>query len=302
MTARRVHLEVPLAGASAQPAAVGTLARAAEAAGFAGIAFTDHPAPPRRWLESGGHPTYDPFAALAFCAGLTSSVRLVTYLAVAPYRNPLLLARSVATVDRLSGGRLTLAVGSGYLRGEFEALGRPFDRRGALLDEALAVLGSAFGDAVTADGDGWTARQVVVEPGPVQLPCPPVWIGGNGPRSRDRAVRLGAAWAPMVTTARVAETARTPAIETVDDLRAAVVDLRRRARAAGRHPDEVGVAVALATGLEEALADTDGHRRHLDELAAAGATDLVVRFAGVVADPTDAAAAYADAFIGPHAP
>src|SRR5215204_4015316 len=110
----RRNVEVPLRGAAAEPESIVHLVQALERAGFDGLGFTDHPAPSRKWLATGGHPSYDPFAALAFCAAVTSRIRLMTYLAVLPYRNPMLMAKSVATVDRLSGGRLTLVVGSGY--------------------------------------------------------------------------------------------------------------------------------------------------------------------------------------------
>ena len=82
---------------------VDEVAAAAEAAGFQGLAFTEHPAPGTRWLDAGGHQTLDPFAALPFAAAATSRIRLLTYLCVLPYRNPLVTAKAAATVDKLSG-------------------------------------------------------------------------------------------------------------------------------------------------------------------------------------------------------
>ena len=96
-------------------------ARAAEEAGFDGIGFTDHPAPTHRWLSAGGHDTFDPFAALAFTAAVTERMLLIPNIVVLPYRNPFLVAKSVATIDVLSGGRFVLAVGTGYLKGEYRA-------------------------------------------------------------------------------------------------------------------------------------------------------------------------------------
>ncbi|HEY5384814.1 MAG TPA: TIGR03619 family F420-dependent LLM class oxidoreductase, partial [Acidimicrobiales bacterium] len=112
----------------------------AEAAGFAGIGFTDHPAPTERWLKAGGHDALDPFAALSFCAAVTDRMRLIPNILVLPYRNPFVVAKSVATIDALSGGRFTLAVATGYMRGEYKALGVDFEERNARFDEAIEVI------------------------------------------------------------------------------------------------------------------------------------------------------------------
>ena len=82
----------------------------AEAAGFAGIGFTDHPAPSQKWLHAGGHDALDPFTALSFCAAVTDRMRLIPNIVVLPYRNPFLVAKAAATLDALSDGRFTLAV------------------------------------------------------------------------------------------------------------------------------------------------------------------------------------------------
>src|SRR3954468_9408000 len=94
---------------------VGEVAATAEAAGFGGFAFTEHPSPGARWLEAGGHQSLDPFVALAFVAPATPGIKLLPSRAGLPYRNPLLLAKTTATLDRLSGGRFILGVGAGYL-------------------------------------------------------------------------------------------------------------------------------------------------------------------------------------------
>src|SRR6195952_5520352 len=105
-----------------------TVAKALEAAGWDGIAFTEHPAPGYRWLaEGGGHQTLDPFVALGAAAAVTERVKLLTYLSVAPYRNPLLLAKAAASVDMISNGRFILGLGTGYLKTEFFALGVAFN-------------------------------------------------------------------------------------------------------------------------------------------------------------------------------
>ncbi len=105
---------------------VSELAILAETHGWDGFSFTEHPAPTAKWLSTGGHQSLDPFVALAHVAAVTSRLKLLTYLAVLPYRNPLSLAKSAATVDKLSNGRFILGVGTGYLKAENFALGVDF--------------------------------------------------------------------------------------------------------------------------------------------------------------------------------
>src|SRR3954453_5756336 len=95
------------------------VAVAAERAGFDGFSLTEHPVPGARWLEHGGHQSLDPLIALAAIAVATQRIRLVTHLVVAGYRNPFVLAKAAATVDIVSGGRLTLGLGAGYHKTEF---------------------------------------------------------------------------------------------------------------------------------------------------------------------------------------
>src|SRR5438309_299293 len=120
--------------------AIGELSAAAEAAGFDAVFVTDHPAPGDKWLEHGGHHTLDPFVALAFAAAATTTLRLHTNLLVLAYRNPFLSAKAVATLDHLSGGRVILGIGAGYLEPEFDALGVAFDGRNDLTEEAIVMV------------------------------------------------------------------------------------------------------------------------------------------------------------------
>ena len=121
-------------------AALTRFCQVAEAAGFSGIGFTDHPAPTEHWLKAGGHDALDPFAALSFCAAVTDRMRLIPNILVLPYRNPFLVAKAAATIDALSDGRFTLAVATGYMRGEYKALGVDFEQRNARFDEAIEVI------------------------------------------------------------------------------------------------------------------------------------------------------------------
>src|SRR5881275_1436098 len=114
--------------------AVAETSRAAEAAGFSAVFVTDHPAPPVRWVRGGGHVTTEPLVTLAFVAAATSTLRLQTNLFVPAYRHPLLAAKAVATLDLLSGGRVILGVGAGYLEPEFAALAADFEHVVAMLE------------------------------------------------------------------------------------------------------------------------------------------------------------------------
>lgn len=264
-------------------AGVAAVATAAERAGFGGFGFTDHPAPTRRWLESGGHDALDPFVATGFAAAHTTTLRLIPNVVVLPYRNPFLVAKAGATLDVLSGGRFTLAVGVGYLRGEFAALGVDFDDRGAVFEEALEVIRAVWtGDDVTVEGRHVTARGITAHPRPVSDPHPPIWIGGNTAAARRRAARFGAGWCPFPAPAVLAQTARTAPMETLADLGAAVDDLRRRCEALGRDPGGLDVTFAHALG---GTPGTDGfdaaaYLAGIEELAALGVTWLQVPVPG----------------------
>jgi alkanesulfonate monooxygenase SsuD/methylene tetrahydromethanopterin reductase-like flavin-dependent oxidoreductase (luciferase family) len=123
------------------------VAAALEASGVDACHVTDHPYPPRTWLDAGGHRALDPFVTLSFAAAVTTRLRLHTNVLVAGYRNPVLAAHAIATLDALSGGRMIIGLGMGYLRAEFAALGVDHQRRGALLDQAVAAMTAAWSGA-----------------------------------------------------------------------------------------------------------------------------------------------------------
>ena len=219
---------------------VGEIAAAAERAGFDGFSLTEHPIPGAKWLAHGGHQSVDPFVALAFAAAATERLRLLTYLAVVPYRNPFLLAKASATLDRLSGGRFVLGVGSGYHKTEFFALGVDFEERNALFDEALDVLPLAWsGEAFSYTGRHFEARNVIQLPRPTQQPIP-IWIGGNSKLARRRVARSGQAWMPMGGTEELAQTTRTAHIGSLDVLRDLIHEVKDMAGDRASSLDFVG--------------------------------------------------------------
>ena len=248
-------------------------ARAAEQAGFDGIGFTDHPAPTHRWMAAGGHDTLDPFAALAFCAAVTERLMLIPNVVVLPYRNPFLVAKSVATIDALASGRFVLAVGTGYLKGEYRALGVDFDERNDLFDEAIEVMRGAWTtDDFSYEGRNFTARGQTANPKPSR-PIP-IWIGGNSRLSRRRVAAVADGWVPFPAPRGLAATARTVPLETLEDLREMLDYLWRQVESAGRNPAEIDVSFTTLAGGGPGDADfnDEAHLEALDQLAALGVT------------------------------
>ncbi|MBV9091695.1 MAG: LLM class F420-dependent oxidoreductase [Mycobacteriaceae bacterium] len=264
-------------------AGVAVLAEAAEAAGFHGFGFTDHPAPTHRWLNAGGHDALDPFVAMAFAAARTTTLRLIPNIVVLPYRNPFVVAKAGATLDLLSGGRFTLAVGAGYLKREFAALGVDYDERNALFDEGLDAIRAIWtGDDITLAGRHFTARGITAHPRPRSEPHPPIWIGGNTGTARRRVVTRGDGWCPFPAPPGLADAAGTAAMDTIDKLRDGIDDLRRRCDAAGRDCDRIDITFTNFAGGNPGNRDfnADAYLTGLDKLAAIGVTWVQVPLPG----------------------
>lgn len=247
------------------------IAQAAEAAGFAGIGFTDHPAPSQKWLSAGGHDALDPFVALTMVAAVTERLRLIPNILVLPYRNPFLVAKSAATLDVLSDSRFTLSVATGYLRSEYRALGVDFDQRNLLFDEALTVMKGVWAqDEFAFEGTGYTATGVTAGPKPARVP---IWIGGNSALTRRRVAAHGDGWNPFPASRQLAQTSRTVPLEGLDDLAPMLDHLWREVDKAGRDPADIDVA--FTTGLpgpDRPDFDADAHLEAFDDLAAIGVT------------------------------
>jgi len=227
------------------PEGVAEIARAAEAAGFASCYVTDHPFPVQRWLDGGGHHALDPFVTLSFAAAATTTLRLQTHILVLGYRNPFLLAKSILSLDLLSRGRLTVGVGAGYLRGEFDALGATFEGRGALAEETITALKLALSEEdVEFVGSSFHARGNTMRPLPLQRPHPPLWMGGNSRPAIRRAVDSCEGWLPFPNTKAMARFTRTPALETDEDLVEGLEYAQSYARAQGREdPLQIGYSL-----------------------------------------------------------
>lgn len=277
------------------------LSSVAEDLGYAAVAFTEHPAPSRKWLDSGGHGSLDVAASLGFVVAATKRIRLMSHATILPFHNPFAVAKAFSTLDVLSNGRLTVVVGSGYLRSEFLAMGASFEERGAVLDEALDVIRACWsGEPVTRDGR-FAAREVVSLPGPVQPGGPPILVGGNGRRARSRAARHDG-WSPLMLSPETARSIRTPtALATIAELAAAIREVRDAAEQAGRPRPEVQVQARgrrfpIDGGTPDGQSEAE-HRDELDALAEAGVDRIVVQIPGdSIEQAEDALRSYAGTF------
>lgn len=261
---------------------IATVAAAAEAAGFHGFGFTDHPAPTERWLNAGGHDAVDPFVAMGYAAATTTTLRLISNIVVLPYRNPFVVAKAGATLDLLSEGRFTLGVGVGYLKREFTALGVDFEERAALFEEALEVIrGIWTTDDFSYEGRHFTASGITAHPRPVSDPHPPIWIGGNTGAARKRVVAHGDGWCPFPAPAVLAQTARTAPMD-VDALTSGVEDLRRRFDEAGRDWSRIDITFTNPDGGSPGGDDfnADAYLSGLEKLAGIGVTWVQVGLPG----------------------
>ncbi|MFV9633405.1 LLM class F420-dependent oxidoreductase [Mycobacterium neumannii] len=261
---------------------IATVAAAAEAAGFHGFGFTDHPAPTERWLNAGGHDAVDPFVAMGYAAATTTTLRLIPNIVVLPYRNPFVVAKAGATLDLLSEGRFNLGVGVGYLKREFAALGVDFEERAALFEEALEVIrGIWTTDDFSYEGRHFTASGITAHPRPLTDPHPPIWIGGNTGAARKRVVAYGDGWCPFPAPAVLAQTARTAPMD-VDALTSGVEDLRRRFDEAERDWSRIDITFTNPDGGNPGGDDfnADAYLSGLEKLAGVGVTWVQVGLPG----------------------
>lgn len=248
-----VHL--PQAGPAASGEAMQRAAVLAEALGFADVWVSDHLAvpsgasyPPSAWV-------YEPLVALTWVAAVTRRVRLGTTVLVLPMRHPLVVAKMIASLDRMSGGRVILGVAGGWLEAEFDALGVPFEERGSRTDEGIAMLRTLWTeDHITAEfpvhGSHFVSMRTLPQPeGHV-----PIWVGGHAEVALARAVRVGDGWHGGFVPPT--------------DAQAMIARLRR-------DRPEANFAISLRTrwdGLED---DHDTILGELDDYRAAGVTHLV---------------------------
>ena len=183
-------------GAAVDPEVAVALAQAAEAAGFDSVWTAEHVALPEpRTPESpipASTPILDPAVALAYAAAHTSTIRLATGIIILPQRNPVVLAKQLASIDIVSGGRLVFGLGAGYIPAEFAALGVPFEERGARTDEYIEAIRALWSETAPGyRGQFVSFDGIDAQPRPLQKPHPPIVVGGLSAPALRRAVRAG---------------------------------------------------------------------------------------------------------------
>jgi probable F420-dependent oxidoreductase len=193
-------IALPNFGRYAQRESILDIAISAEDLGFDSLWVSDHIIIPESH-KGFGDVFYDPLATLSFVSAKTRSIQLGTSVIILPYRNPIVLAKMISTLDVLCGGRLTLGVGVGWLEDEFDALGVSYIDRGPITDECIDVLKNLWSNEEPSyRGKYFNFSNIKFFPKPIQKPHPPLWIGGNGLVALRRAITLGNGWHPVGLT------------------------------------------------------------------------------------------------------
>jgi probable F420-dependent oxidoreductase len=248
----KIGFGAPVAGAWATPEYLAAFAERAEEAGYASLwTFQRLLVPEGSGMEPVYHSVLDPMVALGYAAARTSRIRLGVAIINLPFISPAYLAKQATTVDVLSGGRLDLGLGIGWMPEEFAATGASMARRGARAEEYLAVLRTLWADEVSSfNGEFYTIPAGRQDPKPVQRPGPPVLLGGMSRPAMERAGRLAEGW---ITSSRADLTKISEAVGVIGEA----------AAAAGRDPDAVRI---ICRGVVQAGAEAkgpDGDRRLL---------------------------------------
>jgi probable F420-dependent oxidoreductase len=192
---------------------------------------------------------------------------------VLPYRNPFLTAKAVTSLDVLSGGRVILGVGAGYLEAEFKALGVDFSERNELCDESIIAMKRAWSEeGMRMEGRHFSVEGHTMLPRPIQKPHPPIWVGGNSKRAIRRAVELGDGWMPMPNPRSLGARRRSAPLETLDELGSMLSYAKEHAASVGRTAPLDVIGMPFGVGGEEKLSD------HIEALESLGLTWLAVGF------------------------
>ncbi len=298
-------VSAPFRGPLAEAGTIRRIAEAAERLGYGYLTVSDHIVVPKRiesdypysesgefpWSAGGDLDCMEQFTLLAWIAAVTSRIRLLTSVAVIPHRSPLFMAKSLATTDQLSGGRVTLGCGAGWMQEEFEALGLPpFEARGRVTNEYLEAMKILWTDADPRyDGEFVKFANIGAEPKPKQKPHPPIWIGGESGPAIRRAVALGDGWYPFGSNPGFR-------MDKLESYRDRVALLHQTAEAAGRDPASIDLAYNCAFHNETEqqrpeggrLAFTGSAQARADDIRAFAAVGLKVMMVNVTANDLNA--------------
>ena len=284
-------LDVGIYGAQAKPGTIMKLAQLAESGGFDSIWLADHVAFPVSFKSeypysaAGAFPTalsdplLEPVATMGVLVGATSRVRIGTAALIMPYRNPVLLARMLVTLDQFSGGRIILGAGVGWLEEEFRVLGAAdFKKRGRVTDEYLEIFKAiCAGGEVGYQGQTYSFAPVHSNPGSVQRPHPPIMIGGLSDAALRRVVRHGDGWLAVTAGA--------------DKLTERISTLRRLCEEGGRRFEDLTLLFKMFLGIGEPKRSKFDAREpgtgsiaeivdDLQRIFASGVTRIIVRYRG----------------------
>ena len=277
-----IGFNLPISGPLCSPEIVTRIAQEGEALGYDYLTLTDHIVLPNvrvpgypysesgEFFSAGPGRRFEQLMTAAYIAAKTSRIRLVLAVMVVPHRPAVLAAKMLATIDVLSGGRLVVGIGAGWLQAEFDAVvATPFAARGAVTDEYLKAFRALWTEETPrVDGPWVDFDRIIFEPKPVQKPHPPIWVGGESGPALRRAARLGDAWYPIGSN-------NNHLLDTLSRYQAGIDRLRRFAAEAGRHPTSVALTYRVKR-YGEAVPDkaSDGERRLFSGSTADIAGDL----------------------------
>ena len=268
----RFGQSLPTTGANATPENIRTVAQRAENLGFDSVWVSDHLVIPHQigsnypYTHDGATPfsprgTYfDAIGALTFVAGCTQRLRLATNVLIVPYRNPVITAKQLATLDVLSGGRLILGVGVGWMKEEFEYLGLDtYEQRGAVTDEYIQLYQELWSsEDPEFQGEYYQVSGAGFYPKPVQKPHPPFWVGGHSGPAMRRAAKYCDGWVPY--GARPTPTSGGRTILEPDQMAASIARMRTLTSRFGRPEDAVEIVMLCAIGFDDAATGPDRTR------------------------------------------
>jgi probable F420-dependent oxidoreductase len=287
----QIGFNLPVSGPMASAEVMANIAQLGEALGFDYLTLTDHVALPDTstpgypYSTTGEFYTPDPghrveqLTTAAWVAAKTSKIRIVLAVMVVPHRPAVVTSKMLATIDVLSGGRLVVGIGAGWLKVELDAVATtPFAERGAVTDEYMDAMRTIWtqdrpvfhGKYVNIDG-------LLTDPKPLQKPHPPIWVGGESGPSMRRAARIGDAWYPIGSN-------NAHLLDTLPRLTAGIARIREMTAAAGRDPAAMGVVYRVKRHGQPAPLATDGYRKLFTGTVANTIEDIAtVREIGVTA-------------------